>query len=307
MARRPVPPGATCYACDAPATTWEHAPPRGFYPKRDEVRPPSGEPKRDYRQHLIQVPSCSMHNNEKSGADSYALTFIVVIAASMVGATHPWTREAFVDQHMENLQRGRRIRKAFFANPSPIDTPYGEFVAIRPDTKALHALIQNTARAIFYYESYKKTGSWDTAEKWRGGCNSIDMQLVMEGGRPHPLRERFIEIESAFKEAKRRPNERWLHGGPHPHVFYYQMMHLSDGSTVMRLVFYGVYRMLALPMRNANRPHRMQLTRSQRKLLAIVNLRTKGIEEPTESQIAKDAAALSRPRRSRQNRSARPL
>ena len=43
----------TCYACERPASTIEHCPPKSFFP--------SGQ-----RQDLMTVPSCEEHNIEKT-------------------------------------------------------------------------------------------------------------------------------------------------------------------------------------------------------------------------------------------------
>jgi hypothetical protein len=43
----------TCYACEEPATTREHAPPKSFLPT-------------DERDQLITVPSWEAHNNDNS-------------------------------------------------------------------------------------------------------------------------------------------------------------------------------------------------------------------------------------------------
>lgn len=48
-----------------------------------------------------------------------------------------------------------------------------------------------------------------------------------------------------------------------------------------------------------------QTTRTQRRIIAMVRLARRGIDEPAESEIAHEAALLCRPRRSRQNRSKR--
>ena len=44
-----------CYACEEKPTGVEHAPPRLFFPEGGE-----------YRKDLITVPSCDLHNAEKS-------------------------------------------------------------------------------------------------------------------------------------------------------------------------------------------------------------------------------------------------
>src|SRR5688572_21966741 len=132
--RRPPPRGATCYACAELATTWEHAPAKAFYPRRGEVRHPHGSELRD---NLIVVPSCRDHNAAKSKDDSYLVSHIVVISASIL-ASHfpeillPGTREPFVDRHIEALHGGKRLSEAFFGDPLSISTRRGEFARVKP-------------------------------------------------------------------------------------------------------------------------------------------------------------------------------
>lgn len=56
----------SCYFCGNTATTREHVPPRGFFPKSE-------------RHNLICVPSCEVHNNERSGEDEY---FRMIVAGA---------------------------------------------------------------------------------------------------------------------------------------------------------------------------------------------------------------------------------
>ncbi|WP_157642275.1 hypothetical protein [Burkholderia ubonensis] len=56
----------SCYFCGGVATTREHVPPKGFFPKSE-------------RHNLIRVPSCEAHNNEKSGEDEY---FRMIVAGA---------------------------------------------------------------------------------------------------------------------------------------------------------------------------------------------------------------------------------
>lgn len=58
----------TCYRCSAVATTREHIPPKSFFPRGGNLQ-------------LKTVPSCTTHNNEKSGDDQYLLSHICMNAA----------------------------------------------------------------------------------------------------------------------------------------------------------------------------------------------------------------------------------
>lgn len=57
----------TCYMCNNPATSKEHAPPRALFPKDER-----------FRKNLIKVPSCEKHNQELSNSDQILFQLLVV-------------------------------------------------------------------------------------------------------------------------------------------------------------------------------------------------------------------------------------
>lgn len=57
----------SCYMCDNEAVSKEHFPPKVFFPKED---------RRYIKEGLTTVPSCAIHNNDKSSDDMYVLTCI---------------------------------------------------------------------------------------------------------------------------------------------------------------------------------------------------------------------------------------
>lgn len=66
---------ATCYMCNAPATSGEHVPPKCLFPEAKDLE---GE---DLRRLLITVPSCDAHNGRKSRDDE----FLMVSLAGLLG------------------------------------------------------------------------------------------------------------------------------------------------------------------------------------------------------------------------------
>lgn len=64
----------TCYRCESVATTKEHFPPRCFFPKGSGLN-----------LQLKTVPSCTTHNNDKSGDDQYLLAHICLNASKGPG------------------------------------------------------------------------------------------------------------------------------------------------------------------------------------------------------------------------------
>lgn len=58
----------TCYMCESTATSYEHVPPKCIFPERKDLPPGV-----DYRKGLFKVPSCDVHNLQKSRDDEYLL------------------------------------------------------------------------------------------------------------------------------------------------------------------------------------------------------------------------------------------
>ncbi|WP_156374498.1 hypothetical protein [Pseudorhodoferax sp. Leaf274] len=86
-----------CYACDQAATSREHVPPRGLFPTIEEAR---GE---NLRKELITVPSCDLHNSEKSGDDEYLRLVLVQTFTS--------------GRHAKNVAAGR-VARAILRRPA---------------------------------------------------------------------------------------------------------------------------------------------------------------------------------------------
>src|SRR4051812_18866897 len=59
--------------CPAEATSVEHVPPRGLFPKEKDL--PVGV---NLRKQLLTVPSCDLHNSEKSKEDTYLRNILVM-------------------------------------------------------------------------------------------------------------------------------------------------------------------------------------------------------------------------------------
>ena len=87
----------TCYRCAAPATTKEHTPPRCFFPKG-----------RDLNLQLKTVPSCTVHNNDKSGDDQFLLAHICLNTSIGVGLP----REIFQRSISPHLNRSFKFKES---------------------------------------------------------------------------------------------------------------------------------------------------------------------------------------------------
>jgi hypothetical protein len=87
----------TCYMCENLATTKEHVPPRSFFPP-------------GFRKDLITVPSCNIHNTEKSNDDEYLRSLITIQYEVNIQA-----RNLFSEKVMKALKRRPNLLRSFFS------------------------------------------------------------------------------------------------------------------------------------------------------------------------------------------------
>ncbi|MBC8440076.1 MAG: hypothetical protein H8D87_10355 [Deltaproteobacteria bacterium] len=91
----------TCYYCEEEANTDEHVPPRAIFPKLKDT--PEGL---DYRKNLIKVPSCEVHNTEKSKEDEYLLYVLVMsLPSNKIARSQFLTRVRRAIDRRPGLQR----------------------------------------------------------------------------------------------------------------------------------------------------------------------------------------------------------
>lgn len=229
--------GLYCYACERPAVSEEHAPSRGFYPRRQEVYgPPKGK---DYRKGLITVPSCEEHNTLKAQDDNFVQAAIILFAAAYGNRLGEANPHPFVEKAVKRIQSGTRLRESIIDNAKPVDTPFGPMMAIKPEAGTIRRIIELTARALYYHE-YKH------ARRWPGECRIESPHFLLDNLSPAPQARGVSDVLSAFNELYRRGIEKFALKGPHRDVFAYQLLEHEDQSIIMRLTFYGVFHFVAL-------------------------------------------------------------
>jgi hypothetical protein len=221
-----------CYACENPATSWEHAPAKGFYPRRRQVYRPS--PAVDFRRNLIEVPSCDDHNADKSQDDNFSQVVIGVIALCVgQGALpHPIIRD-----WLTRARQHPRIRRALVDDAKLVRTPRGPMYSIQPEVHTLARILELTARALYYHEH-----KW--AKRWPGTCNIVSPHFM--NGDLYPSDGTLIGWQAVkqFNVLYRGKVQGFELRGPHPTVFAYQV-HENEVGLAMRMTFYGSFHAVA--------------------------------------------------------------
>jgi hypothetical protein len=100
----------TCYMCDREANSREHVPPLCFFPSiKDSL---SGK---DFRKNLITVPSCDLHNLEKSKDDLYLLHVI-----SLFYKNNPEGQQVFTKRVKKTADNRPYLLGTFFNQFEPV-------------------------------------------------------------------------------------------------------------------------------------------------------------------------------------------
>lgn len=130
-----VMPDDRCYVCGAPATSVDHVPPKVFFPEGDE-----------HRRHLMTVPACREHNEDRSLDDEYT-------AALLVLCTHRRERmpREFVDRMKDIvLRRNRGLLRRWMNRSAEIDYGGRPTLAIEFERARVERVFLATARGMLF-------------------------------------------------------------------------------------------------------------------------------------------------------------
>ncbi len=208
----------TCYSCERPATTREHAPPKCFFPEQKDIG-------RDLRKNLISVPSCEDHNTARSKDDQYAMAFVV-----MQYETTGVARDQFSTKIMRSLKRDLSLVDQVFGEARKIKVKGEQTVAVTVDRARFDRVMASSFRALFYHECGEKLS---------------DDVTVFSLGIQHKNLERDADesvlafhIRSVLRERPRL--------GENPEVFWHQFFHRPNEISAVRLQFYQGFAVYAV-------------------------------------------------------------
>lgn len=208
---------STCYMCDEPETSREHAPPKCFFPTEAE----SGL---NLRKNLITVPSCDVHNTEKSADDEYFRSIVLAATAhaSKVASDH------FLGKMIRAAKRNPTTYSSFFIDRGEIVD--GKFRALQIDRERLDRCIEHLAKAIFAYE-YKT--------KWKYPIISVSPNLHLGVAENHMESH---ELTTSLVDLSRQLLGAETIYGCNPEVFRYRSKHISEPSCFAFCgLFYGLF------------------------------------------------------------------
>lgn len=204
--------------CKKKATTKEHVPPKGLFPKGIYQSV-------EYRKHLVTVPCCKFHNSQKSRDDEYFKNVINCHFGSNGPAQDYYldkfnSSEGAVGSAISFIKQTKNI-KPIIAHNQKTGRIY-QSAQFDVDFERLHSWITKIVQAIYYYDNQKHL------------TNKIEifgyslMYNTPKENEKHEVNKQIIL--QLFK--KYNPKVR----GSHPHIFFYQVLG-NDQEFACKLTF----------------------------------------------------------------------
>lgn len=208
-----------CYYCGLEASTVEHVPPQGIFPRQKDS--PHGK---DYRKHLITVPSCEKHNTDKSRDDEYLLYVLAMSLPSNEVAKHQ-----FLTKIMRAVQRRPKLIERLLVESQEVvvhDTvadTWEKTIALRPEESRLIGMFTCIAKGLYFHEK---------RSPWLGGVSVLIEFMLSFDDLAKNKRQRLLveQLGTIFSDQPLR--------GSNQDVFGYQFVEV-DGKFMARLHFYG--------------------------------------------------------------------
>jgi hypothetical protein len=226
--------GRTCYMCTAVATSDEHVPPRGLFPKQKDLPPGV-----DLRKQLLTVPSCDLHNSEKSMEDAYLRNILVMNIPNNTTAHNHFLR-AVMRSYQERPALLHTIANTQVAVEAE-DSTTGQrqqTLAVRVDENRLNNVFGMMARALYFHHFQMQ---WTEDVKiYPSFILAVTEPNAAELNAPREQMAAYMEQLMAGKPSH----------GENPQVFSYQLAeNVAPLRAVMRLRFYeGSYVNVLFPV-----------------------------------------------------------
>lgn len=209
----------TCYMCHRKKTSREHVPPQCIFPKGRDTKS-----KEDLRVNLITVPSCDLHNLQKSKDDEY-LRF--VLASSILGNSHQ------IDQ-IEKIQRAwiRRphVFQSFLKELKPvvinISGKVEESISFKVDLERFESICHHLARGIFYHHYQRK---------WLGGYKVFSNMLVDLKSENGEDINKSVQKASSYVATIFEGEKEY---GENKGIFRYKIISENEKSYAINMIFY---------------------------------------------------------------------
>ncbi len=198
---------ATCYMCGENARSKEHVPPKAFFP---------GNSGKNYRNNLITVPSCDLHNLGKSNDDEY-----ILFVLSSAFRTNKVAEDLFGNKVMKALARNPAL-VSHFNNAYEVSVGNKKTMGFHIDRDRFDKAISAIAMALYFH---------DFRDKWIGQffVYSPDIFSVVS----EDVNKTIQDLEHKTGDLMSKQS----FAGENPEIFRYKL-HRKDNWYLARMLFY---------------------------------------------------------------------
>ena len=194
----------TCYMCDKPSVTREHAPPLAFFPS-------------DRRGNLITVPSCTSHNNDNSKDVEYIRNIVVTDIN-----TNELARSMFRSKVLPSFRRSPKLKRQTFARYREVFVWGMNSAVVDTDPARLNKVMKAIASALYFHDFGEKFGyPWSVH-----GATMVPFSNVSNTTTPQ-MNALFRSIPTTDRDTNQ------------PDVFKYGVYRSAEYGVIYKLVFYG--------------------------------------------------------------------
>jgi hypothetical protein len=166
---------STCYACDQPATTKEHVPPRSFFPE-------------GHRDNLMTVPSCEQHNNAISMDVEYTRNVLsTYFGTNTVGQQH------FNDKALRSFDRSPALLYQTFGKMRPVKVQGMTIGAYPMEIERVENLMQSCVCALHFFRTGERKPNW----------NIVLASASHPSDAPDAIVQEWLQVLSLFRQTPR--------------------------------------------------------------------------------------------------------
>ncbi|WP_298375001.1 hypothetical protein [Azospirillum sp.] len=209
-----------CYMCERPASSREHVPPRCIFPEEKDM------PGESFRNNLITVPSCDIHNSAKSKDDE----FLMISLAGIIGNNSIGFRHKFSKVNRAIRRNSKILLNEVFVGDkefSLIEYEENKFFTCiwgTPNHERLNLCFDRIVRGLYLHHS---------GHRFQGKMRIVLGYLAIKDESKRNFHQ-FIKDKS---EMELEGKEKF---GFNADVFHYQISDTDQfGLSMFRLCFYG--------------------------------------------------------------------
>jgi len=208
-----------CYMCESEETSREHVPPRCLFPEKKDI----GHSK--YRNNLITVPSCDLHNSHKSKDDEFLMVSIAgIVGNNSIGYLHNRGKVNRALRRTSYKLLSKILFKQKLAKLNVKDNKFLDVIVGTPDVERLISCFENIAYGVYRHHF---------GESFVGEIKVIPAFLTSLDKNTRNFNN-FVKHKFSIELSGKSQM------GHNPDVSYYQFTDIdNNGVSGLKMCFYG--------------------------------------------------------------------